>query len=159
MMTCVPSLGIRPVWSEFLLSSWRRFAVHLQLPMKCREDSEQAGWMPRLIWVFPAHTGHFVLFCRAAAPFFVNPFHWQYFDHEKHKRSNHKPVSFYSEKIQGSKKSQSKRKLIHGRLNVLGKEIFSLSIYTQPPKQWNSFFKILKWATSWENLSYAICEQ
>ena len=55
------SLGICPVWSESLLSTWRKLGssathwVH-------SEDSNQTGWMPRLIWVFAGHTCHFVGF-------------------------------------------------------------------------------------------------
>ena len=55
------SLGIRPVWSEPLLcAQWvakdQRF-LHAD-----NEDSDQTGRMPRLIWVFPGHTCHFVGF-------------------------------------------------------------------------------------------------
>ena len=45
------SLGIRPVWSESSLSTWRRFrrlATHKAL----RQDSDQTVQMPRLIWIF-----------------------------------------------------------------------------------------------------------
>ena len=59
------SLGIHPVWSESLLyTHWvakdPRF-LHVD-----SEDSDQAGWMPRLIWVFAGHTCQFVGFvlCR-----------------------------------------------------------------------------------------------
>ena len=55
------SLGIRPVWSEFSLSAWRKlgsFATH----WVHSEDSDQTGWMPRLIWVFAGCTCHFVGF-------------------------------------------------------------------------------------------------
>ena len=48
------SLGIRPVWSESSLSAWRKlgsFATHWAQS----EDSDQTGWMPRLIWVFAGH--------------------------------------------------------------------------------------------------------
>ena len=54
-------LGTHPVWSESLLSAWRSirsFAIH-----KAHSgDSDQTGWMPRLIWVFAGHTGHFTGF-------------------------------------------------------------------------------------------------
>ena len=55
------SLGIRPVWSESsLCSQWevkdQRF-LHAD-----SKDSDQTGWMPRLIWVFAGRTGHFVGF-------------------------------------------------------------------------------------------------
>ena len=53
------SLGIRPVWSESLLSAWRKLG---SLATHCAhsEDSDQTGWMPRLIWVFAERTCHFV---------------------------------------------------------------------------------------------------
>ena len=49
------SLGIRPVWSESSLSAWRclwSLAIH----WAHSEDSDQTGWMPRLIWVFAGRT-------------------------------------------------------------------------------------------------------
>ena len=54
-------LGICPIWSESSLSAWRKlgsWATHW-VPS---EDSDQAGWMPRLIWVFAGWTCHFVGF-------------------------------------------------------------------------------------------------
>ena len=59
------SLGIRPVWSESLLSAKRKLGplVNHWVPS---EDSDQTGLMPRLIWLFAARTSHFVGFvmCR-----------------------------------------------------------------------------------------------
>ena len=49
------SLGIRPVWSEFLLSTWRGFGS-LATHWVHSEDSDQTGRMPRLIWVFAGRT-------------------------------------------------------------------------------------------------------
>ena len=53
------SLGIRPVWSESLL--WAKWIAKdpsfLQADSK---DSDQTGWMPRLIWVFAGRTDHFI---------------------------------------------------------------------------------------------------
>ena len=49
------SLGIRPDWSETSLSAWRKlgsFATH----WAHSQDSDQTGWLPRLIWVFAGHT-------------------------------------------------------------------------------------------------------
>ena len=57
------SLGIRPVWSESsLCTQW--VAKDPNLLQAGSEDSDQPGhpWMPRLIWVFPRHTCHFVGF-------------------------------------------------------------------------------------------------
>ena len=54
-------LGTCPIWSESLLSAWRKFrslATHWA-PSK---DSDQTGRMPRLIWVFAGRTCHFVGF-------------------------------------------------------------------------------------------------
>ena len=54
-MTCAPSaqisLGICPVWSESLLSVWRKLGS-LATHWVHNEDSDQTGQMPRLIWVF-----------------------------------------------------------------------------------------------------------
>ena len=49
------SLGIRPVWSESLLSAWRKIGS-LATHWVHSEDSDQTGWMPRLIWVFAGRT-------------------------------------------------------------------------------------------------------
>ena len=70
-MACVPSehsdrpctqisLGIRPVWSESLLSAWRKLGS-LATHWVHSKDSDQTGRMPRLIWVF-AERSHFVGF-------------------------------------------------------------------------------------------------
>ena len=42
------SLGIRPVWSESSLSAWRKLGS-LATHWAHSEDSDQTGWMPRLI--------------------------------------------------------------------------------------------------------------
>ena len=55
------SLGIRPVWSESSLSPWRKLGS-LCTHWVHSKDSDQTGRMPRLIWVFAGHTGHFVGF-------------------------------------------------------------------------------------------------
>ena len=49
------SLGIRPVWSESSLSAWRKLGS-LATHWAHSEDSDQTGWMPRLIWVFAGRT-------------------------------------------------------------------------------------------------------
>ena len=49
------SLGIRLVWSESSLSAWRRL-WSLATNWTHSEDSDQTGWMPRLIWVFAGGT-------------------------------------------------------------------------------------------------------
>ena len=55
------SLGIRPVWSESSLSAqW--VAKDPRFLHADSNDSDQTGRMPRLIWDFPGHTGHFVDF-------------------------------------------------------------------------------------------------
>ena len=59
------SLGIRPVWSEsYLYAQW--VAKDPRFPHADGEDSDQTGWMPRLIWVFARCTS-FCWFCHAAA--------------------------------------------------------------------------------------------
>ena len=54
------SLGIRPVWSESLLSALRKLGA-LASRWAHSKDSDQTGRMPRLIWVF-AGRRHFVSF-------------------------------------------------------------------------------------------------
>ena len=49
------SLGIRPVWSESSLSTWRKLGS-LATHWMHSEDSDQTGRMPRLIWVFAGRT-------------------------------------------------------------------------------------------------------
>ena len=61
------SLGIRPVWSESLLSAWRKLGS-LATHWAHSEDSDQTGQMPRLIWVFAGHTlTLLVLSCRGSS--------------------------------------------------------------------------------------------
>ena len=55
------SLGIHPVWSESSLAAWRKLRS-LATHKAHSEDSDQSGQLPRLIWVFPGRTGHFVGF-------------------------------------------------------------------------------------------------
>ena len=55
------SLCIRPVWSESLLSAWRNIVSSATNWAHCK-DSDQTGRIPRLIWVFAEHKGHFVGF-------------------------------------------------------------------------------------------------
>ena len=52
---------ISPVWSESLLSAWRKLGS-LATHWAHSEDSDQTGQMPRLIWVFSGRTCHFVGF-------------------------------------------------------------------------------------------------
>ena len=49
------SLGIRPVWSESLLSAWRKLGS-LTTHWAHSEDFDQTVWMPRLIRVFAGRT-------------------------------------------------------------------------------------------------------
>ena len=59
------SMGIRPVKSEYLVSAWMKVGS-LAIHKAHSKDSDQTGWMPRLIRVFAGRTGHFVGFvtCR-----------------------------------------------------------------------------------------------
>ena len=60
------SLGICPVWSESSLSAWRNLGS-LATHWGHSEDSDQTGWMPRLIWVFAGRTVTLlVLSCRGS---------------------------------------------------------------------------------------------
>ena len=59
-------LGIRPVWSEYLLSAWRK-SGSLATHWAHSKDSDQTGRMPRLIWVFAWRTVTLlVLSCRGS---------------------------------------------------------------------------------------------
>ena len=49
------SLGIHPVWSESSLSAWRELRS-LATHWAHSKDSDQTGWMRRLIWVFAGRT-------------------------------------------------------------------------------------------------------
>ena len=56
---CAQRRQIRTGWSESSLSAWRKLgslATHWALS----EDSDQTGWMPRLIWVLDGRICHFV---------------------------------------------------------------------------------------------------
>ena len=55
------NLGIRPVWSESLLSAWRSIWSLATHWVHCK-GSDQTVQMPRLIWVFAGRRGHFVGF-------------------------------------------------------------------------------------------------
>ena len=55
------SLDISPVWSESLLSAWRKLGS-LATHWTHSQKSDQTRQMPRLIWVFAGHTCHFVGF-------------------------------------------------------------------------------------------------
>ena len=57
------SLGIRPVWSESSLSAWRKI---LSYTLSAQQDSDQTGWMSRLISLHWAHMP-FCRFCHNAA--------------------------------------------------------------------------------------------
>ena len=69
------SLGIRPVWSESLLSTWRKLGS-LATHQAHSEASDQTGQMPRLIWVFAGCTvTSLVLSCRGS---FCEDFVWSW---------------------------------------------------------------------------------
>ena len=70
------SLGIRSVWSESLLSAWRKVR-YLATHWAYSEDSDQTKRMPRLIWVFAGRTlillvlswlGSYGLLCGSQSP-------------------------------------------------------------------------------------------
>ena len=55
------SQGIRPIWSgSSLCTQW--VVVDPRFLHAYSEDSDQTGWIPRLIWVFAGCTSHFVGF-------------------------------------------------------------------------------------------------
>ena len=59
------SLGIRPVWSESSLSTWRNIRP-LTTYWVHSKDSDETWWMTRFIWVFAGPTS-FCWFCCVAA--------------------------------------------------------------------------------------------
>ena len=59
------NVAVRPVWSKSSLSAWRTFGA-LDTHWAHSEDSDQIGWMPRLIWVFAGCT-LILLVCHVAA--------------------------------------------------------------------------------------------
>ena len=62
------SLGIRPIWLEYLLSQWRKsLATH----WAHSGDSDQTGRMPSLIWVFAVRTCHFVCFVMRGSYYYL----------------------------------------------------------------------------------------
>ena len=79
------SLGIHPVWSESSLFDWRNLGS-LTSHWVHREDSDQTGRMPRLIWVFAGCTS-FCWLCQVAAHLniFRNPPYWNLRHEEKSK--------------------------------------------------------------------------
>ena len=60
------SLGICPVWSESSLSAWRKLGP-LATHWAHSEDSDQTGWMPRLIWVFAGCTATLLVLSRGGS--------------------------------------------------------------------------------------------
>ena len=65
------SLGIRPVWSESLLSAWRKLRS-LATHWAQSGDSDQTRQIPRLIWVFAGRTWHFVVLSNVGSKHNVN---------------------------------------------------------------------------------------
>ena len=63
-------LGIRPVWSESLLFTWRK-PGSWATQWAYSEDSDRTGRMPRLIWVRRAHRS-LCWFCHEAAHFVIS---------------------------------------------------------------------------------------
>ena len=55
------SLGIRPVWLVSSLSAWKSTGSLATISAHS-EDSDQTGWMPRLVVVFAGCKGHFIGF-------------------------------------------------------------------------------------------------
>ena len=72
------SKGIRPVWSESSLCAWRKLRS-LATQWAHSEDSDQTGWMPRLIWVFTGRTVILLVLSRGGS--FVGFIGWVYCTH------------------------------------------------------------------------------
>ena len=64
------SLGIRPVWSEYSLSTWRKLGS-LATHWAHSEGSDQTGRMPRLIWVFAGRTVILLVLSRGGSNCFL----------------------------------------------------------------------------------------
>ena len=64
------SLGIRPVWSESLLSAWRKLGPLATTHWAHSEDSDQTGRIPRLIWVFTGRTVTLLVLSRGGSLLF-----------------------------------------------------------------------------------------
>ena len=80
------SMGIRLVWSKSSLSAWKNIGP--SLPIERTVKTDQTGRMPRMIWVFPGCTCHFVgfvlrwlffWFCCALAHLKVTKCHYKNF--------------------------------------------------------------------------------
>ena len=56
----------RPVWSESLLSAWRKLSS-LATHWAHSKDSDQTGRMPRLIWVFAGRTATLLVLSRGGS--------------------------------------------------------------------------------------------
>ena len=67
-------LGIRPVWPETSVSTWRKVGP-LATHWVHSEDTDQTGRMPRLIWVFAVRICYFVGFVmrRFIVCYCINP--------------------------------------------------------------------------------------
>ena len=72
------SLGIRPVWWKSSLAAWRNLGSSAT-PWVHSEDSNQTGWMPRLIWVFAwCIVTLLVLSCHGSYIELGEPYLWLY---------------------------------------------------------------------------------
>ena len=63
--------GIPPVWTESSLCA-RCVAKGPKFLLVDSEDSDQLGWMPRLIWVCPGAQSHFVGLVKSRLIFLIN---------------------------------------------------------------------------------------
>ena len=145
------SLIIRPVWSEFSLSVWRRLgskATHLVQ----REDSDKTGRMLRLIWVFAGRRGLFCLFF----VFWLNFSHISSFlDHSKADKMHVCP-----EKTQITCTWKSRIIVIEGYCMVVTCEgpwtlhVVSGDWSACDDVQGIRVFAACIWARPWENVSY-----
>ena len=91
----------QPVWSESSLSSWRSIGS-LATHSAHNEDSDQTGWMPRLICVFAGRTP-FCWFSHAVAQIHVIypwKWHWQTVWTEIRRRSKWRLIRVYNVCIQ-----------------------------------------------------------
>ena len=78
-----PENYFRPVWSESSLSAWRKLRS-LATNWAHSKDSDQTGWMPRLIWVLAGHTATLLGFVTR----------WLNFEKKKKKKKKKKPLIF-----------------------------------------------------------------
>ena len=123
------SMGIRPVWSESLLPTWRKLGS-LTTQRAHSEDSDQTGRVPRLIWVFAGRTVILLVLSWGSSSWL-----------------NGTPEAY-----QTACMFTEWRQLLH----LVELALIKAAI---PTLDWLWKMYEYVWAWPWENVSYVICEQ